>query len=126
LRERAAVLAGACPVGVRDLGDDLAALFDRVEDGAGVEMLAQGGFDADFYVVEVDEDGDVQTILVWQRVLLGMAVGWYSDVDVVGRILDVFEPHAARLGVNESDAQYFTHRAARIDLNRDVLAARKT
>ena len=64
LRERPAVLAGARPVGVGDLGDDLAALLDGVEDDADVEMLAEGGLDADFDVVEVDEDGDVETFLM--------------------------------------------------------------
>ena len=67
LRQRAAVLAGARPVGVGDLGDHLAALFDGVEDGADVELLTERGFDADFDVVEVDEDGDVQAILMGQN-----------------------------------------------------------
>ena len=62
----AAVFAGARPVGVGDLGDDLAALLDGVEDDADVELLAEGGLDADFDVVEVDEDGDVETILSGQ------------------------------------------------------------
>ena len=70
LRERAAVLAGARPVGVGNLGDDLAALLDGVEDGADVELLAEGGFDADFDVVEVDEDGDVETVLMRQTGIL--------------------------------------------------------
>ena len=61
-----AVVAGARPVGVGDLGDDLAALLDGVEDGADVELLAEGGLDADFDVVEVDEYCDVQTILSGQ------------------------------------------------------------
>ena len=42
LGERAAVLAGAGPVGVGDLGDDLAALLERFEDDADVEVLAEG------------------------------------------------------------------------------------
>ncbi len=63
LGQRAAVLAGAGPVGVGDLGDHLAALFDRVEDDADVELLTEGLFDADFDVVEVDEDSDVETFL---------------------------------------------------------------
>ena len=67
LGQRAAVLAGARPVGVGDLGDDLAALLERVEDDADVEMLAEGGLDADLDVVEVDENGDVQAILVRQN-----------------------------------------------------------
>ena len=66
LRQRAAVLAGARPVGIGDLGDDLAALLERFEDGADVEMLAERGLDADFDVVEVDEDGDVETVLMGQ------------------------------------------------------------
>ena len=67
LREIAAVFAGARPVGVGDLGDDLAALLDRLEDDADVEMLAEGGLDADFDVVEVDEDGDVDAFLMGQN-----------------------------------------------------------
>ena len=70
LRERAAVFAGARPVGVGDLGDDLAALLDGVEDGADVEVFAEGGLDADFDVVEVDEDGDVEAILMGQTRIL--------------------------------------------------------
>ena len=72
LRQRAAVLAGAGPVGVGDLGDDLAALLDRVEDDADVELLAEGGLDADFDVVEVDENGDVETILMRQNRFLSV------------------------------------------------------
>ena len=60
----------ARPVGVGDLGDDLAALLDGVEDGADVELLAEGGLDADLDVVEVDENGDVQAILVRQNGIL--------------------------------------------------------
>ena len=67
LCERAAVLAGTRPVGVGDLGDHLAAFLDGVEDDPDVELLAEGGFDADFDVVEVDENGDVQTILMGQN-----------------------------------------------------------
>ena len=67
LRERAAVLAGARPVGIGNLRDDLAALLDGLENGANVELLAEGGSDADFDVVEVDENGDVQAFLLrWQ------------------------------------------------------------
>ena len=59
-----AVVAGARPVGVGDLGDDFAALLDGLEDDADVELLAEGVLDADFDVVEVDEDGDVETFLM--------------------------------------------------------------
>ena len=43
LREQAAVVAGALPVAVGDLGDDLAALLDGLEDEADVELAADGG-----------------------------------------------------------------------------------
>ena len=62
----AAVLAGARPVGVGDLGDHLAALLEGVEDDADVEMLAERGLDADLDVVEVDEHRDVETVLIGQ------------------------------------------------------------
>ena len=39
----------------------------RVEDDADVEMLAEGALDADFDVVEVDEDRDVETFLMGQN-----------------------------------------------------------
>ena len=42
----------------------------RVEDDADVELLAEGGLDADLDVVEVDEDGDVETILMRQNEFL--------------------------------------------------------
>ena len=66
----AAVFAGARPVGVGDLGDDLAALLERLENDADVEMFAEGGLDADFDVVEVDEDRDVDAFLVCQTAIL--------------------------------------------------------
>ena len=44
---------------VGDLGDDLAALLDGLEDGADVEWLVHGGLHADLDVVEIDEDGDL-------------------------------------------------------------------
>ena len=66
LRERAAVFPGTRPVGIGDLGHDLAALLQRFEDGADVEVFAERRPDADLDVVEVDEDGNVQTVLVGQ------------------------------------------------------------
>ena len=42
----------------------------RFEDGADVEMFAEGGLDADFDVVEVDEDRDVDAFLVGQTGIL--------------------------------------------------------
>src|SRR6185295_2383118 len=67
LGQRAAVLARAGPVGVGDLGDDFATLLDRVQDDTDVELLAEGGLDADLDIVEVDENGDVQTVLMRQK-----------------------------------------------------------
>jgi hypothetical protein len=64
--QRAAVLAGAGPVGVGDLGDHFAAFLDGVEDDADVELLAECGLDANLDVVEVDENGDVQAVLMRQ------------------------------------------------------------
>ena len=73
LCEVAAVFAGAGPVGVRNLRHDLAALLERFEDDADVEMFAEGGLHADFDVVEVDEDRNVGTFLMRQdRSLLWM------------------------------------------------------
>jgi hypothetical protein len=62
----AAVLARARPVGIGDLGDHLTPLLQGVEDSADVEILSERRFDADFDVVEVDEDGDVETVLMGQ------------------------------------------------------------
>ncbi len=61
LGEEAAVVADALPVAVGDLGDDLAALLDGLEDEADVELSADGGLDADLDVVEVDEDRNAVT-----------------------------------------------------------------
>ena len=61
LREQPAVVAGAFPVAVGDLGNDLAAFLDGLEDEADVELSAEGGLDADLDVVEVDEDGNLQS-----------------------------------------------------------------
>ena len=63
LRHRAAVLAGALPVAVGDLGDDFSTLFDGFEDGADIELQAEGGFDTDFDVIEIDEDRNLQTLI---------------------------------------------------------------
>jgi hypothetical protein len=61
LREQPAVLAGALPVTVGRLGDDLAALFERLEHEARIEGGVEGVFDADFDVVEIDEDCETQS-----------------------------------------------------------------
>src|SRR3954462_10550757 len=67
LRQRAAVLTGARPVGVGDFGNHLAALLDGIENDPDVELLAERGLDADLDVVEVAENGDVETILMRQN-----------------------------------------------------------
>ena len=64
LGQQAAVVAGALPVAVGDLGDDLAAFLDGLEDEADVELAADGGLDADLDVVEVDEHGDLGCFVV--------------------------------------------------------------
>ena len=56
----AAVVAGALPVAVGDLGDDFAALLDGFEHGADVELQVEGGLDADLDVVEIDEYGNLE------------------------------------------------------------------
>ena len=75
LRHGAAVIAGALPVAVGDFGDDFAAFFDGFEHGADIELPAEGGFDADFDVVEIDKYCNFQSLighvecvgLVWVR-----------------------------------------------------------
>ena len=56
LRQRAAVVACSCPVAVGGLGNDVAALFERLQDDADVELRVQRALDADLDVVEIDED----------------------------------------------------------------------
>ena len=60
LREEPAVVTGALPIAVGDLGDHLAAFLERFENGGNVERLIQGGLDADLDVVEINEDRDFQ------------------------------------------------------------------
>ena len=48
------------PVRVRKLGDDFAALFQRVQHGSHVEFAVQCGLDADFDIVKIDEHGDLE------------------------------------------------------------------
>ena len=48
------------PVRVSELGDDFAAFFQRVQHGSHVEFAVQGGLDADFDIVEIDEHGDLE------------------------------------------------------------------
>ena len=70
LREVAAIVPRSGPIGVRDLADDFAAFFDGLEHGADVEALAEGVLDADFDVVEVDKNSDVQTFLLQSQTLI--------------------------------------------------------
>ena len=48
------------PVRVGDLGDDFAALLQRVQHGSDIELPLQCRFDADFDVVEIDKHRDLQ------------------------------------------------------------------
>jgi hypothetical protein len=68
LRQEPAVVAGALPVAVGDLGDDFTALLDGFENGRNIERLVQSGLDADLDVVEINEDRDFQ-LCVCQGVL---------------------------------------------------------
>ena len=61
LRERSAVVAGARPVAVGDLGHDVAALLERLEDDPDVELHAERALDPDLDVVEVDENRNLQS-----------------------------------------------------------------
>ena len=65
LRQRAAVVAGARPVAVGDLRYDLAALLQRFEHDADVELCSECALDADLDVVEIDENCHLQSC-VWQ------------------------------------------------------------
>src|SRR3954469_18817888 len=60
LRQRAAVVPGARPVAVGSLGDDIAALLQRFEDDADVELGIESVLDTDLDVVEIDEDGNLE------------------------------------------------------------------
>ena len=68
LRERPAVVPGARPVAVGDLRNDVAALLERFEHDADVELHAQRALDPDLDVVEVDENRNLQSC-VCQNVL---------------------------------------------------------
>jgi hypothetical protein len=50
----------SAPIRIRELGDDFAALFERVQHGRDIEFAVECGLDADFDVIEIDEDGDLQ------------------------------------------------------------------
>ena len=60
--QRAGRVFLASPVGVCDLGDDLAALFQGVQHGGHVEIALQCRFDADFDVVKIDEHCDLEFV----------------------------------------------------------------
>ena len=61
LSQRTAVVTGARPVAVGDLGHDVPALPQRFENDADVELSIECAFDADLDVVEIDEDCDLET-----------------------------------------------------------------
>ena len=60
LAERACSGFLPAPVCVRKLGDDFAAFLERVEHGRYIEFAMQRALHADFDIVEIDEDGDLQ------------------------------------------------------------------
>jgi hypothetical protein len=83
LRELAAVVADALPVAIGDLGDDLASLFDGFEHEANVELAADRALDADFHVVEVDENGNAGTTCVCGHEKCCVLVGVFEDQGVL-------------------------------------------
>jgi hypothetical protein len=62
LRHAAAVIAGALPVPISDLGDDFAAFLDCLQDRSDIEMAIQSTFDTDFDVVEINKNSDFEAI----------------------------------------------------------------
>jgi len=52
------VLARAFPVAIRDLGDDLAFLFDGFQNGTDIKVPIESAFDSDLDVVEINEYRD--------------------------------------------------------------------
>ena len=63
LRQRPAVIAGARPVAVGDLGHHVAPFLERLEDDPDVELHAQRALDPDLDVVEVDENCNLQSCI---------------------------------------------------------------
>ena len=63
LRQRSAVIAGARPIAVGDLGYDVAPFLERLEDDPDVELHAQRALDPDLDVVEVDENCNLQSCI---------------------------------------------------------------
>ena len=61
LGERSAVVPGAGPVAIGDLGHHVATLLERLEDHADVELHPQRALDPDLDVVEVDEYRNLQS-----------------------------------------------------------------
>ena len=51
------------PIRVSDFGDDLSPLLQRFEHDRYIELPLQRRFDADLYVVEVDEDRDLEMLI---------------------------------------------------------------
>ena len=60
LAERACSGFLPAPVRVSKLSDNFAAFLERIEHGRDVEFAVQGALHADFDIVEIDEDGDLQ------------------------------------------------------------------
>ena len=59
------------PVRVSELGDDFAAFLQRVQHGSHVKLAVQCALDADFDVVEIDEDGDLQFLFHFWFLITG-------------------------------------------------------
>ena len=63
LRHGAAVIAGALPVAVGDLGDHFTAFLDGLEHGADIELQAERGLHPDLDVIEIDENRDLESLI---------------------------------------------------------------
>src|SRR5688500_274791 len=63
LRHEPAVVTGALPVAVGDLGHHFAPLLDAVQNRGDVELRMQRGLHTDFDVVEIDEDRNFHSLI---------------------------------------------------------------
>ena len=73
LGQRTAVVAGARPVAVGDLRNDVAALLERFEHDADVELRAESALDADLDVVEIDEYRNLQSCVCQTLAFLSLS-----------------------------------------------------
>ena len=63
LRQGTAVVTRARPVAVSNLRNNLAALLERFEDDADIELAAEGALDAYLDIVEIDEYRNLQSCI---------------------------------------------------------------